>query len=331
MKLVTYRTLRIRGAGDRADKTLLERLRPEYPGITRAKLRHLFETDSILFRGRPLDASRALPPGEHEIELSEEELLALAEKPEAKPSPRGSFLGILFESDSLLVVNKASGIPSAPQSTAETETAVGAALAHFPALSGVGYGGLEPGLLHRLDTGTSGALAFAKSQSAFDRLKPLWSSGEVRKVYRAICAPKVPGRQALATPSEHHLWLAHDARSTKRMIALKGAPSEPTRTERNRIRGKPLETFTKLVKASPVPEGLFDVEIEIRTGVMHQIRCTLEHLGWPVVGDPLYRGRPAERLWLHAWKLELPDENGSRIRIEAPLPTDWPRVTSTSK
>jgi 23S rRNA-/tRNA-specific pseudouridylate synthase len=60
------------------------------------------------------------------------------------------------------------------------------------------------------------------------------------------------------------------------------------------------------------------------TGVMHQIRAHVSDCGWPVVGDAMYGGSPSTRLWLHAWKIELPFPDGSVVRAEAPLPSSWP-------
>src|SRR5690606_29289920 len=102
-----------------------------------------------------------------EIRMSPTDFEA-ASSTEALPSPEGSFITVIYEDEDLLVLNKPSGIPSVPHSAVETKTAVGSALAHYPRLAGVGTRPLEPGLLHRLDTGTSGCLAFAKNAAAFD-------------------------------------------------------------------------------------------------------------------------------------------------------------------
>ena len=69
-----------------------------------------------------------------------------------------------------------------------------------------------------------------------------------------------------------------------------------------------------------------DIELRIETGVHHQIRATLAHLGAPILGDPTYGGAPSERVWLHAWKLILPaaGNSGNSLEIVAPLPSAWP-------
>jgi 23S rRNA pseudouridine1911/1915/1917 synthase len=255
-------------------------------------------------------------PGTYQVEIEGmSEGLRLA-----RPSARGSFLSIVYEDADLLVLNKASGIPSVPHSADETETAVGSALAHFPGLAGVGRGGLEPGLLHRLDTGTSGLLAFAKTNEAFMRLHEAWKSGGVRKIYRAW----VEGDASkLKLPLSLELTLAHHPESQKRMIVL---PEDAKR----KYRGKPLHTRT-VIRSVSGPQSLdgklfSDLEIEIETGVMHQIRCTLAHLGFPIIGDPIYNldSAASSRLLLHAWKLILPLPGTKKpIEITAEIPENF--------
>ncbi|MCM2279231.1 MAG: RluA family pseudouridine synthase [Oligoflexia bacterium] len=302
----------------RLDGVVLAQARALAPSLSRASLKELFRKGRVRVAGRPLAASDQLPAGLYAITISEVDPREL-ESREARPSVQGSFLRVAHEDERLLILDKTSGTPSVPHAPEETETAVGAALAHAPGLKGVGRGGLEPGLLHRLDTGTSGLLAFAKSQAEFERLRALWSGGEVRKTYRAV-AQAGPSARPLRAPLELRLELAHDPDSAKRMVAL--APGRKLRH-----RGKPLPTLTRIQKIRELSETLLDLEIEIQTGVMHQIRCTLASLGWPILGDPIYRGAPAPRLWLHAWKLELPcekEEGGTRLLVESPLPKDWP-------
>jgi 23S rRNA-/tRNA-specific pseudouridylate synthase len=112
-----------------------------------------------------------------------------------------------------------------------------------------------------------------------------------------------------------------------------------------RIRGRHLPALTRILEAQEIAESangfLWDLSIEIQTGVMHQIRCHLHSVGWPILGDPIYHSpsptdvieprTSSPRLWLHAWKLELPTHTNSvhpneeaRLRIEAGLPENWP-------
>jgi 23S rRNA-/tRNA-specific pseudouridylate synthase len=193
------------------------------------------------------------------------------------------------------------------------------ALAYFPALPRTHP--LEPGLLHRLDTGTSGALAFAKTSSAFSRYRSLWKS-EVRKTYRAIASPSEGARFSLSKISIPHdvRWeIAHDAKSAKRMRVLDPNLELPMKQQLRRIRGKPQPAHTTLHRMTPLGPDLVDIEVQIHTGVMHQIRVHLTHLGLPLLGDELYKGQPSTRLWLHAWRLQIDGHV-----IEAPLPEGWP-------
>lgn len=313
----------------RADLILLEELKDKFPQLSRARLKHWFQDKKISLGKEKLRASTLLQPGTHFIRIERNSFEDLKED-QARPSTQGCFLPIIYESESLLILNKASGTPSVPHSSSETETAVGAALAHRPSLALIGKGGLEPAILHRLDTGTSGLLAFAKTEAEFERLKKLWSTGQIRKKYRALVSPSLSQNTLPKLPLELRISLAHDEHSSKRMIALS--------TEKKRkYRGKPMPTMTHLHSAyfvqsqeklfiTPTQGPILDLEIDIQTGVMHQIRCTLENLGFPILGDPIYHGKPSSRLWLHAWKLEIPGENGQKICVIAPLP-DWPKIS----
>ena len=313
----------------RLDQLLLPELRTEAPELSRAALKPLFARNQILLNGSPAIGSERLQPGDYEVTILNWNPKALAE-PKARPSPLGCFLPIVYEDKDLLVLHKISGVPSIPHGPDEIDTAANAALARLPELSLVGSSRLEPGILHRLDTGTSGLLVFAKTQDEFDRLKTEWKEGGVRKIYRAVAKshePRLPPKTTIDFP------LAHDIRSAKRMIALVRNRPEL----KARIRGKPLAATTYLRSVelissnsdSEKPSLTADLEIEIETGVMHQIRCHLASIRWPILGDPLYKGAPSSRLWLHAWRLRFPLRNGMALELEAALPFDWPKAVKT--
>ena len=297
----------------RADLALLEALKKKHPGLSRAILKNWFKNKLILWNQKPLKASHFFTLGGFQIEYPEN-LIHKIEEAHALPSPRGCFLEIIYEDADLLVLNKISGTPTLPHSSQETDTAVSAALAHFPGLAHVGFGGYEPGLLHRLDTGTSGLLAFAKSQEEFERLRSLWKSGEVKKIYRAWVNSKNEDVD-LKIPQTLKLKMGHDPKSTKKMLVLA--------TQNEKIRGQIYSTETYLREIYTQIKNQIDLEVEIRTGVMHQIRCSLSHLGWPILGDTVYKGVPASRLMLHAWKLTIPTKAGKALELTAQLPKEW--------
>lgn len=233
------------------------------------------------------------------------------------PAILTSALSVLFEDDVLLVVNKPSGLPSAPLEPGEP-SAVTQALAYEPQLARVqGLKPEEPGLLHRLDTGTSGLLVFAKTQDAFDRLRGSWKLHHTQKTYRALVQAN-PEKPLPRLSYELALPLAHHPKSAKRMIAL--FPGKKLSH-----RGKPLAARTTLRTAHPHgTPGLLDLELELHTGVMHQLRVHLQALGHPILGDALYGGAEAPRIHLHAWRLELPHPSlPLLLSLESALPADW--------
>ena len=295
--------------GVRADRAISDDLSIKYPALSKNEIKRWFKENRVSEKKeiglKLLQSQHEMRPGLHDIVIegvSENELTYAR----AAPSNAGSFLPVIYEDESILILNKISGIPSLPQSASETETAVGSALAYAPALSGIGIHPLEPGLLHRLDTATSGILAFAKTQTEYDRLRALWKFGAVKKIYRARVSAPHP-RLPLIIETK----LAHDIHSKKKMIAVTKSGLK--------FRGKALDAHTVIAKA----HAALDLEIEITTGVMHQIRCHLASQKLPILGDELYKGEKSSRLWLHSWKLELPALNGAKIEIVSQLPEGW--------
>lgn len=262
---------------------------------------------------------------------------------------------ILYQDQSLLILDKPSGLPSAPLPSASQlgkatqDTAVSLALLLCPELRLMP--GLEHGLLHRLDTGTSGCLAFAKTETAFEFYKERWNGGQVKKIYQAL-------NGAASTAGDAHLsallkpeqlmrllpytveWpMGHSAKSKKKMIAL-----TPERAQKRhwiaQIRGEARPTLSRILSVKmegPNPEvptakssneqlldsqlsSLLRFEIQIETGVLHQIRCTLATLGYPILGDDLYGGQKHPRLCLHAMTLCLPKQDGTVLEVFSPVP-----------
>lgn len=207
------------------------------------------------------------------------------------PEPGGCQMPVLFEDAEVVVFHKPTGLPSAVQAGQRRGTAVHHALAHDPSLE----------LLHRLDTGTSGCLAFARGLDAFEHLREEWKQGRVKKLYRARLS-QVP---TWKLPLEISKPLGHHPKAQSRMVVVE-RPNQP-------IRGKPLAARTTLLGMRTDRE----IEIELHTGVMHQIRAHLASLGAPLEGDLIYGGAESSRLWLLAWKLELPLTSGKRVTIEA--------------
>ncbi len=234
---------------------------------------------------------------------------------------------ILFESQDLLVLNKPSGVPSSGRSPTEPPPWL-SLLAQDPKhlrLTQTLAALPEFGLLHRLDTGTSGCLCVAKSQAAYEEISARFRSKSdprtLHKIYRAITLRSEP-RTPLPHLIDHEL--ARSKKTSKRVyLASKVHPRS--------LKGAPMYARTYLEEIHELDRYL-DLTVRIETGVMHQIRAHLAYAGAPILGDPVYGGAPAERLALHAWRIRIPgwtDQPALRGHaaegvIEAPLPSPWP-------
>src|SRR3990167_5882642 len=156
----------------RLDAALLHALHAEGDAArSRNALKAAFRDGGVLLDGRHAKPAHPLPPGEHRIEILGWEPKTAEIAIPAKLDPRVS---VAFEDERVLVLNKPAGMPTLPRSGSEMDTAVNAALALAPSIREIGRGGLEPGLLHRLDSGTSGLVAFAKTKPAFEALSTAW-------------------------------------------------------------------------------------------------------------------------------------------------------------
>jgi 23S rRNA-/tRNA-specific pseudouridylate synthase len=204
---------------------------------------------------------------------------------------------ILAETDAWLVLDKPSGWHSVAGATAADEGGVGVVelwlRMHRPECAAL----VEAGLVHRLDRDTSGCLVVARDEPTRVELRHRFATGEgLRKLYRARC------RGRLDAAGEATLHFAP---------RRKGAPTVRVRAEgEERHRG----VVRWRVAARDGSDLLVDVEL-VGPGRRHQIRAALAHLGAPIVGDALYGGAPADRLALHAWRIEL-----DGARVEAPIP-----------
>ena len=270
-------------AGARLDQLVARLLH-----VSRAYARKLIAAEQVLLGGRPAAKGTTVRAGE------EIQVLAFA-RPEDPPLANAELgLAIVARESGLVAIDKPAAQPTHPLEPGERDTALNAFIARFPQVAGVGEGGLRSGVVHRLDPGTSGVLVFAIDSDAWQRARNAFSEKRVRKRYLA----RVHG----AFTGEREVELALESRGARVRVVSRGG-----RLARSRIRA--LETFGD--------QSL--VEVEMRTGVRHQIRATLAELGFPVVGDSLY-GSPLvlPRHLLHAESIQW-DEFSAR----APLPADF--------
>ena len=228
--------------------------------------------------------------------------------PPDQPAPQPELaIRIVHADQHLVVADKPAGMPSHPLKPGEKGTAANALVGRFPELASVGPHLREGGLVHRLDTDTSGLLLAARTGPAYEMLRKQFSERTVDKGYLALAQGEIHAGGEIALP------LAHDG---PRMAAI----SDPEYAEAHGAR-------PAVTRFAPIERrgGFTLLSIEIPTGVMHQIRAHLAFIGHPLAGDTLYGGPLLPGLgrhFLHASRLAFAHPDGSRAKFESPLPPD---------
>jgi 23S rRNA pseudouridine1911/1915/1917 synthase len=266
-------------------------VRAAMPSLSRRLVRRLIADGTVRVNGRPAPKGAALAVGD---------VVDLPAPPRLVPEP--GRLAVLYADDAIVAVDKPGGVPGHALDPRERGTVAARLLARYPELAGVGDP-LAPGLVHRLDTGTSGVLVAARTPVAFAELRAAFRAHAVAKRYVAIVAGMPEPGLVIDAP------LAHDPSNRRRMRAA--LPGDRAWRARSTI----LEAVAHGATATVV--------VEIRTGVTHQVRAHLALAGHPVLNDPLYGGPPAAlppgRHALHGQSVRL--RNGV-LTIAAPLPAD---------
>jgi 23S rRNA pseudouridine1911/1915/1917 synthase len=225
-------------------------------------------------------------------------------------------LDILYQDEDLAVLNKPAGMVVHPGAGHASGTLVNALLHHLTDLSGIG-GEMRPGIVHRLDRGTSGVMVVAKNDAAHQELARQFHDREVEKEYVAL------------------VWGVVQA--GRRIDAAIGR--DPANRQKMSARAKHARhAVTRITRAHHLP-GLTLCQVAIQTGRTHQIRVHLSAIGHPIVGDSLYGGshrrvagdiRAVQRLqrpFLHAERLAFHHpRDGRRMQFMAPLPDDLTAV-----
>lgn len=236
-------------------------------------------------------------------------------------------LRIVHVDDQVLVVEKPEGVHTAPLHEGERGTLLEAVIEQFPEVERLpGVKPVEPGLLHRLDKGTSGLVVIARTVRAFTDLLAQFEAGGVRKEYLAVCVPGPLVRSARLTVSSRFAPLG-PGRAKVRVVL----PYE----HRSRVL-REASPDTYATEAEIVERGSVCslVRCTIARGFRHQVRVHLAHLGLPIVGDDLY-GVPVpqgygERLYLHAAAVELRHPaDGRPLRFESEPPHEFPLLIAS--
>lgn len=297
-------------SGQRLDTLVAQLLGPE---LSRAQVQRLLKEGRVTLEGRPARASAKVRPDQAiVVQVPEPEPLELL--------PEDQGLWVLHEDADIIVVNKVSGVVVHPAAGHHQGTLVAGLLHHCGDLSGIG-GKLRPGIVHRLDKDTSGAMVAAKSQAAHRGLVAAFASGRVDKTYLAL----VHGRPPLS--GEAHSNIGRHPVDRKRMSS--------------KARHGKIALSTWRATRRFGQEACL-LRVKIATGRTHQIRVHLSEAGFPVCGDRTYGGRRARsglageagrtlkaagRQMLHAVELAFDHPvSGERVEIIAPLPADFRAV-----
>ncbi|RLA79813.1 MAG: RluA family pseudouridine synthase [Deltaproteobacteria bacterium] len=293
------------GEGERIDRYLVKEL-----GTSRSQIQRLLQEGRILLDGERVKASTRLRGGEL-LEVS------LPPPPPSKVLPEDIPLKVIYEDGEVLVIEEPAGMVVHPAGRRLSGTLVNALLFHFGELP---PGGMRPGIVHRLDKGTSGVMVVAKSEVAYASLTRQFKEREVEKEYLALVFGEMRGDEG-----EISFTIGMHPHSRKISVRTRRPKEAITRWRvRERFRG-----FT-LLEVRPI------------TGRTHQIRVHLSASGHPVVGDPLYGRRKVRsiedgllrekvqglgRQALHASRIRFRHPStGKPMEFSSPLPQDMEEV-----
>jgi len=288
-------------AGHRLDRAAAELLEE----FSRSRLKVWIESGALTLEGRRAAPKTRVREGE-EIALEVTPQPAVALEPEAIP------LNLVHEDDALFIIDKPAGLVVHPGAGNPAGTLLNALLHKDPDLAGLP----RAGIVHRLDKDTSGLLAVARTLNAHRTLVRALERREIRRAYEAVCQGVLTGGGEIDAPIGRH-----PTNRLRMAVVERGRPA--------RTRYRVMERFRAHTR----------VRIELDTGRTHQIRVHFAHIRAPLVGDPLYGGRPRlpkapqqqllrvlqpfPRQALHARRLQFghPD-GGEDVAFESPLPAD---------
>jgi 23S rRNA pseudouridine1911/1915/1917 synthase len=284
----------------------LDRALADVLGLGRAAVKRAFQVGDVRVRGRRARASDPAAPGALvEIEV---------EEPAGPPSPEPEApLAVLLETPRAVIVDKPAGVAVHPLAPGEGGTLANAVASRYPECASASPDPREGGAVQRLDLETSGCVLFARDPEAWGALHERFTARDVEKVYLALVVGRVSSGGVSSVPL---------AQRGARVVPAPDAVAEERLREKG-LRPRPAETHWEIERRF---DGYTLLRVRIVTGVMHQIRVHLAHLGHPVAGDVAYGGAAAAvpglaRHFLHAARLALDGPDG-RIEAQSPLPRE---------
>lgn len=206
----------------------------------------------------------------------------------------------IYEDDDIIVINKPAGmLTHAKGAIAEEFTAADIVkpITNYKADTN------RPGIIHRLDRNTSGVLLMVKNSDAASKIQKQFSQRTIKKTYYAIVC---------GIPDQHKAFID---------LPIERNPSRPS-TFRVGANGKSAQTSYE-VERSIIKKNISLIKLQPKTGRTHQLRVHMQYLNTPILGDLVYGGKPAERMFLHAESLEVTLLSGERKVFKAPLPDEF--------
>ena len=269
---------------------------------SRTAIQRLIDNDKISVNGKKEKTSYKVKQGDI-IEIEEEPAKEIDLKAQDIP------IEILYEDNDIIVVNKPKGMVVHPANGNPDGTLVNAVMSICKdSLSGIG-GEIRPGIVHRLDKNTSGAIIIAKHDKAHIALSEQLKNHEIKKTYIALVRGVVKENNATI-----NMPIARSKKDRKKMDVDKN--------------GKEAVTHFKVIKRF---QDCTLLEINIETGRTHQIRVHLSHIGYPIIGDEVYSN--GKNKWniegqcLHAKSLDFKHPiTGKEMHIEAELPNYFKEI-----
>jgi 23S rRNA pseudouridine1911/1915/1917 synthase len=290
-------------AGERVDRAVAL-----LTGLPRSDVAALVESGAVRLGGRVVSTrSRRVAEGD----LLEVEMAAPSRQ-SALVADSSVEVSIVYSDDDVIVVDKPPGLVVHPGAGHPSGTLVHVLLARFPEIEGVGADPQRPGIVHRLDEGTSGLLVVARSTRAYDSLVAQLKSRSADRRYLGLVAGTVgPAAGMVDAP------IGRSERERTRMAVS--------------VRGREARTRYEVRERFVEPIECTLVECRLETGRTHQIRVHMAAIGHPVIGDPRYRGArsglPCPRPFLHAYRLAFDHPGtGERVEFASPLPPDLDEV-----
>lgn len=273
--------------GQRLDVFLTKRL----PQLSRAFIQKLCDDQLVLVKNKPEKPGYKVRIGDRVKLLFD--ISSIGRIPDIS-------LPILYEDDNVLVVNKPAGVISHARGKFFDEPSVASFIrAHVAKLSGD-----RAGIVHRLDRATSGVMICAKNPETLAWLQRQFSTRKTIKTYYAVV-------EGVIDPSEAFIDMPIERNPKNAQIFRTGAGGKPAQTA---YRVEQTNKNYTLVRLLP------------KTGRTHQLRVHMAKIGHPIVGDNLYGGKPAERLFLHAKSLEITLPDGTRKIFTSPLPNNFAAI-----